>query len=493
MTHVVIRCDASAEGGIGHLVRAISIAGAAREAGHTVAIAGSIGSTLALNLITESGLEVVDAAADLGVLAAEQGASVVHVDNYEIGSDAHEQVHRSGAILSSVEDGVFGRRRADIVVDSTVRAEIAGRPEDGSDTVLLGIRYAPMRAQVRAAREKRAANNRPLRTPADVLIVMGGTDATGAAATVADVCRRAEGIGRIRVVSPSRNWEAVRSVAGGEVELIEPSPEFLELAADADLVVSAAGTTSWELLCIGVPSVLVAVVENQRAGLNAAVTEDVAVGLGTLEEVRSDPDVAAGRISAAVASLHTGAKWASKGRLMVDGRGAERIVAAWDRALSKRVGTSDEPVRARHATADDSLLLLRWRNDPATRAVSRNSAPVSWNHHSAWFERALADPARELYVVERSGTPLGTVRFDDHGSAEWEVSITLAPEARGRGLAREVLSAGESAFLAEHHPASLLAAILPNNSASQRLFRSAGYSLVPGRRDGEFELLIRRV
>lgn len=492
MTHAVIRCDASAEGGIGHLVRAISVAAAAREAGWSAVLAGSISSPLAERLLAESGLDVVAAPADLGILAAEQGATVVHVDNYDIGRDALMQVRASGAVLSSMEDGAFGRRPADVVVDSTIRAERIGRPADGSPVELLGIEYAPMRSQVVAAREARAASAPPLGDAADVLIVMGGTDATGAAGTVAAICTSAEGIGRVSVIAPERGWDAVRAAAGEGVELLAPSPAFLDRARAADLVVSAAGTTSWELACIGVPSLLVAVVENQHAGYEAALAEGISRGLGALEEVRADPAAARARLESAVADLRAGRSWESTARSAVDGRGADRIVAAWGDVLAARIGEAQEPLSARRAREEDSLLLLRWRNDPTTRAVSRSSEPVAWQDHDAWFQRTLRNDQRELYVVERGEAPVGTVRFDAHAESEWEVSITLAPEARGHGLARPVLAAGERTFDAGHPGTTVIASVLPGNVPSQRLFARAGYALDPTRDDGDFDVLVRR-
>ncbi len=492
MSHVALRCDASAAGGIGHLVRAISVADAARAAGHTVVLAGSIDSPLAKRLLAEAELEVTPAPEDLEVLAAEQGAAVVHVDDYATGTDALDRVRSCGALLSSMEDGTFGRRPADVVVDSTIRAERIGRPDDGSGTVLLGISYAPMRAEVRAARERRAAESHDLGRGARVLIVMGGTDATGAAGTLAAVCTAAEGVDHVSVIAPEHSWEAVRAEAGDAIELLAPSPEFLERASTADLVVSAAGTTAWELACIGVPSLLVAVVENQRAGYEAALAERIARGLGSLEAVRAEPSAATAEVERAVADLRAERSWTPVGREKVDGHGAERIVAAWEEALAGRVERGDAPVAARLATREDSSLLLRWRNDPATREVSRSSEPVPWDSHTGWYERILENPDRELYVVERGTAPIGTVRFDALEGSEWEVSITLAPEARGHGLSRPVLTAGEAAFSAHHPGAAVVAAILPDNVPSQRLFAGAGYVLDPDRDDGDFDVLVRR-
>ncbi len=90
---------------------------------------------------------------------------------------------------------------------------------------------------------------------------------------------------------------------------------------------------------------------------------------------------------------------------------------------------------------------------------------------------------------------VGTVRWDRVGDGEWEVSLTVAPERRARGLAASLLRAGED-WLAEHEPAAhtMLAAVHGDNTASQRLFDAAGY--LPERTpdpDGFLGLIKQRV
>jgi spore coat polysaccharide biosynthesis predicted glycosyltransferase SpsG len=149
MTLALLRCDATLEGGVGHLVRALAVARAARDAGWQVELCGDVESPLGRSLVAEVGVELVPAdTAELAVLAAARGAAVVHLDDYDVPVGARDDVARADVILSSMEDGVFGRRPADVVIDSTIGAEDVPRPDDGSPVVLRGIHYAPMRPDV---------------------------------------------------------------------------------------------------------------------------------------------------------------------------------------------------------------------------------------------------------------------------------------------------------------------------------------------------------
>ena len=103
---------------------------------------------------------------------------------------------------------------------------------------------------------------------------------------------------------------------------------------------------------------------------------------------------------------------------------------------------------ARPATLADAPFLLRLRNDPATVAASRVQTPVTAHDHVAWLERTLDDPTRRLMIAMPMaaaayqcaiGEPFGTYRLDGVGGGEIEVSLTISPEHRGRGLAREVI------------------------------------------------------
>jgi RimJ/RimL family protein N-acetyltransferase len=320
----------------------------------------------------------------------------------------------------------------------------------------------------------------------------------------------------VRATGAPATVTAISATPVPGVEVIPPTPSLPSLLASADLVVSAAGVTLLELCCIGVPAALVRIADNQKAGYEAAVAQGLAAGLG------ADPRDHIAELRALLLHPEQRKAMADKAKATVDGRGADRVLNAIETALPHEspigarggppfstlpagsdgsgprerlstapIGSSpherdsrapggppfstlpegtDSSVVVRAATEGDSGLLLAWRNDPETRAWSRTTDPVAPADHGRWLARALNDPGRRLLIAEYGHKPVGTVRLDrddDH----WEISITVAPEARGRGLAVPILLAAELSL----DDTTIRACVNRDNAASIAIFRRAGY------------------
>lgn len=137
-------------------------------------------------------------------------------------------------------------------------------------------------------------------------------------------------------------------------------------------------------------------------------------------------------------------------------------------------------MHVRRALPSDSAYVLAWRNDPQARQSSRNSEVIDSGTHDPWFIAVLADSDRHLFIGEiEPGEAIGQVRFDklSSGTSDYEVSISIAAEARGRGLSLPLLTAAEGQLLNAVHATKLFAFVNDSNLASQRLFESAGYSI----------------
>ncbi|MCZ6688366.1 MAG: GNAT family N-acetyltransferase [Planctomycetota bacterium] len=126
-------------------------------------------------------------------------------------------------------------------------------------------------------------------------------------------------------------------------------------------------------------------------------------------------------------------------------------------------------------TPDDLERLLAWRNDPATRAMSRQGHEVSRDEHAAWMEATLQDPKRVLLVIDEDGVPKGTARLDVEDGMEAEVSITVAPEARGVGLGFKALQLACDHAFDQMGVREIRAEIRAENTASIQIFTRAGF------------------
>jgi spore coat polysaccharide biosynthesis predicted glycosyltransferase SpsG len=159
-----------------------------------------------------------------------------------------------------------------------------------------------------------------------VVAFFGGTDAHRGAPLVA-VLHTETGVPfDATSVGPDEQLRAelaaIPAGPGRRLEIIPPTDDLPKLLAGADLAVSASGTSTWELLCLGLPSALVWVVDNQILGYERVMARGIAAGLGQLGHFGDDA-VSTLRRLLTDADLRT--DLAARAWAAVDGRGAEGV------------------------------------------------------------------------------------------------------------------------------------------------------------------------
>ena len=119
----------------------------------------------------------------------------------------------------------------------------------------------------------------------------------------------------------------------------------------------------------------------------------------------------------------------------------------------------------RLATEDDLAFLLRLRNDEETRAWSNTREEITAKAHRDWFNKTTD----RILVAEVDNQAVGTVRFVRHPE-KLEMGIVIAPEHRGKGYAKEMIS-----LAAQEAWAPVEAYVRIGNDRSLRSFKSAGF------------------
>ncbi|MCC7410165.1 MAG: UDP-2,4-diacetamido-2,4,6-trideoxy-beta-L-altropyranose hydrolase [Gammaproteobacteria bacterium] len=406
-----------------------------------------------------------DAAATRTLLEALGGVDLLVVDHYALDLDWERALRALAGRIAAIDDLPERAHDADILLDQNLGAE----ERDGGIrrlapgcARLLGPRYALLRPEFAAARAVLRRRDGHLRR---LFVFLGGTDPGGYTLKVLDALTLRNPPPLTDVVvgagNPQADIIATRCRGDARLRFCQDVDDVAERMVAADFAVGAGGTATWERACVGLPSLILTVAGNQRAGAGAMAAAGAAI-------VMAGESASADAIAAQLDALTPQRLQAMSARCLeqVDGRGTERVL----RILLP------PPIVLRRAAPADRDAMLAWRNDPGVRRYSHDGDPIPAAAHARWFAAALADPARLLLVAEHADRPVGVLRYDCDGQAA-HVSIYLVPGCSGRGYGPAMLRAG-SRWLSSHRPdlRRITAQVLANNDVSRQAFAAAGYT-----------------
>jgi spore coat polysaccharide biosynthesis predicted glycosyltransferase SpsG len=180
---------------------------------------------------------------------------------------------------------------------------------------LVGPRWQPLRPAFWTLPSRPPARD----TIGRVLVTLGGGDTPGLGAEVAGAVRRLLPETRIDLVAGHAEVEAAADVT---VHRGLSAEAMADLMLRADLAVSAAGTTVFELARCGTPTLMIGIADNQRPNLRYWPDAGGFVSLGR-------PDAGLGaRLEAGVAALgspQVRAAVSARAGALVDGQGVMRL------------------------------------------------------------------------------------------------------------------------------------------------------------------------
>jgi spore coat polysaccharide biosynthesis predicted glycosyltransferase SpsG len=335
-----VRCDVGPTQGIGHVMRSLALAEELRGRGaEVVFVCDSHTVPWASDQILARGIPVQPAvwtSAEHLELFTRLELDAVVFDTYDLEAGVSTAVRQSGLPTLAIVDGELRGTEADIYVDQNLGSEL-DEPELPEGAVrLAGLDYVLLRDEVLA--------HRPVEPPAPgpggvpkVFAFFGGTDAFGAGPHVVAALAATGVAFEATVVAPREDLAtaigAVPLGMGQHVKVIGPTTQLAAAVVAADLVVSASGTSTWELLCLGATAGLVCVVDNQTMGYERAVSTGAAVGVGVLSELKIDPAGGAAVLRPLLTDPVERARIAAAGWKLVDGLGRARVADAFYRLI----------------------------------------------------------------------------------------------------------------------------------------------------------------
>ncbi len=324
--------------GLGHVSRCLALArAAAAQGGEPVFV---IGDARAATLLGASGMTVVsapwpsEAAAARDALRALSAETIV-VDSYAATADFLASLRAITADVVVVDDLADRSLPVHVVVNGGLGAEHLPYRRTPGTHWLLGPRYAPLDASF----AEEVARDYVAR-PGRVFVGLGGgphLEATLAALAAVEAALPGCTVDVI-AGALSADADALQTRAratGGGLTVHRQRVGLRDLMLAADVAVTGAGVTLHELAATATPAVVVRMADNQAPNAEAAAREGVALVAGGAREpgLRERIESALRRLSADPALRATLGR---RGRNLVDGQGAWRVIGTLTRALAER-------------------------------------------------------------------------------------------------------------------------------------------------------------
>jgi UDP-2,4-diacetamido-2,4,6-trideoxy-beta-L-altropyranose hydrolase len=479
----LFRTDASPMVGTGHIMRCLALAQTMHDAGDTAAfLTASITPSLTERLAKET-LKVIalsavpygeEDARETAETARSMGAAWVIVDGYSFTGAYQDHLKKQGMNVLFVDDyGHAKRYSADAIVNQNIgAAEDLYKNRDDKTTLLLGTRFVLLQ---RIFRDHPRPERLIPRTASRLLVTLGGGDPDNVTEKTIEAVRGAEGLDVTVVIGGAnphaKSLQSLCEDAG--MQSIVNATDMRALMDEADMALSAGGTTNYELAYLGIPALTITLADNQRAVTAGMAAAGASISLGWHEDVT--PEMMREKMNLLRNDQKKRAYMATRGTALVDGDGADRVL----RHLH------EDRLRLRPARPGDAELLWQWANDPVIRQSAFSQDPIPWKEHLAWFQKKLrSSDTVILLAFDAEDEPVGQIRFDRDASGSAEIDLHLSPAQRGKGYGQDVLTAGIERMRRTRTVRRFSATVKEGNTPSIRAFEKAGFRLKEaGQRD----------
>ena len=508
--NIVIRTDASIYIGTGHVMRCLVLATGLVKRGHQISFAMRPQQGDLIQFVQSKGFDVLaltspehwnkpssnaDYAAWLQVteledanefsLLVENSAKVdlVIVDHYGINQVWEEHVAKALQCQMMVVDDLLREHFCNLLLDQTF-----GRKREeyqallpSAVSILTSSEFALLNPDFAKIRHKENTADTDFIEQHKVLIMMGGIDNSNASFKVLNALKKHislkpnHNFQTINVIINDKspyyhdvvNFIAKQSEVFKQIDFVSDMASFMK---SHTIAIGAPGGTSWERACLGIPNIIIPLADNQRMVCQTLMDNGAAIKVD-LESLNSDFSPA---LDSIIDNYHDFQK---NNFLLCDGLGLYRTIFAIEQLSVKSESSIFSGCRL--ANNEDIKQVYQWQIQPETRRYALNTDIPTWEVHSKWMANKLAAHDNYFYIIEikssqGNANAAGVVRLDKIADSTYLISIFIAPDFHGNGIAQHALTYIDTV----HSDLTIDATVLSENTASVKLFTRANYKQI---------------
>lgn len=354
---VIFRVDSSIEMGAGHVMRCLTLAEELSQRGYECTFISRQQPGSLIKLVKQRGYSVYelpeceesrddhlahsrwlkggqekDFQESLVVIEKTEADWLV-IDHYGVDKVWEQKARDYVKNILVIDDLADREHDCDILLDQNLgqTSEVYQALLPKSCIVLAGSHYTLLRSEFLDYRERSLEYRRKKKQIDRLLITMGGVDKdnyTEKALTALELSHVPDNSEVLVVLGNGAPWltniKKQAKASRLKVGVANNIQNMAERMANTDLAIGAAGSTSWERSCLGVPSIMCVIADNQRVVANALSSEGAAI-LATGADVTQSIQQQVDQLLQNAYRLTELSKAAAK---VVDGKGTNRVAQA---------------------------------------------------------------------------------------------------------------------------------------------------------------------
>lgn len=398
-------------------------------------------------------------------------ADIVIIDSYLAPFEIYEDISKISKLSVYFDDNNRLNYPKGIVVNGLINAHYLNYLKNENIRYLLGSNYTPLREAF--WNTTNVEINNEINT---ILITTGGNDIRNLTPKVLKLLNNyyPKIIKKVIIADSFKNIDEIESLSDDYINLIYSpnSKTMLDTMLNVDLAISASGQTLYELACVGVPTIAIGIIDNQKDNIKNWQTVNFIEYAGCWNNEKL-LDNLLDKIEL-LKSEHIRYNKQMNGIRFVDGKGSLRIVKniLYEFYIKESV--------FREINEKDCMGIYEIANDEEVRKYSFNSEKIPLENHVKWFKNILTDHSVKFFVLEYNKNIIGQLRFDFNEKFP-VISISLNKNYRGLGLSKYLLKKGID-YLDKFD--KIVAYIKKDNYKSISFFESMGFKM-------EKELMIK--
>ncbi len=321
---ILIRTDASQQIGSGHVMRCLSLANELRQKAHVSFICQELPGNMC-DYIEQQGYPVHSNA----ILAAENNLiDWLIVDHYALDAQWETSMRPYVRKIMVIDDMANRKHDCDLLLDQNLYVDMESRYHDlvpQHCKQLLGPKYALLRPEFLVARQTLRTRDGSIKR---ILIFMGGSDPTNETAKALEainLLNRPDIAVDVVVGASNPHKEQIKLLCASLLNTTYycQVSNMAELMIKADLAIGAGGSTNWERCCLGLPSLVITIAENQEELTQTLHEQAYLISLGKKEKVSAETIWQ--KLHDILNEPELVLSFIERGKQLVDGNGAKRV------------------------------------------------------------------------------------------------------------------------------------------------------------------------